>query len=345
MKNRWGVLRSTYSNTMPIKIPKTLPARAVLKNENVFVIDDERALRQDIRTLRVAILNLMPTKIATETQLLRLLGNTALQVDVTLLHTATHEARNVDAQHLLDHYETFADVRDLQFDGLIITGAPVEQLAFHDVDYWPELVEIFDWAETNVSASLYICWGAQAALQHRYGIPKYPLPRKMFGVFEHRTLAQDEPLLRGFDDVFHAPHSRHTEIRRADLEKVSTLRILAESDEAGVHIAATRDGRHVFVTGHQEYDPLTLKTEYERDYLLALPISVPKNYFSDDDPTQPPQVRWRSHANLLFSNWLNYYVYQVVAFEQANAPSAISHPCCTTSTERHRVSNTRSPNS
>jgi len=300
---------------MPIKIPLTLPATAILKSENVFVIDDEQALHQDIRTLRVAILNLMPTKIATETQLLRLLGNTPLQVEVVLLRTASHEAKNTDADHLLAHYVTFDEIREQHFDGLIITGAPVEHLDFHEVDYWHELTEILDWAQTNVTSSLHICWGAQAALQHYYGIPKYALPRKMFGVFKHRTLATNEPLLRGFDDVFHAPHSRHTEIRRNDIERVAKLRILAESDEAGIHMLATLDGRHLFVTGHPEYDPLTLKGEYERDYLLALPIAIPKNYFRDDDPTQLPLVHWRSHANLLFSNWLNYYVYQVTAFE------------------------------
>lgn len=300
---------------MPIKIPKTLPANAILQSENVFVIDDERALHQDIRTLRVAILNLMPTKIATETQLLRLLGNTPLQVDVTLLHTATHEAKNTDAGHLLNHYVTFDDIREQHFDGLIITGAPVEQLEFNEVDYWSELIQILNWADTNVTSTLNICWGAQAALQHRYGIPKYQLRRKMFGIFEHRKLLNDEPLLRGFDDVFHAPHSRHTEIRREDIERVPELRVLAESDEAGVHIVADRNGKHLYVTGHPEYDPLTLRGEYERDYLLALPIAIPRNYFQADDPIRPPQVRWRGHANLLFSNWLNYYVYQVTPFE------------------------------
>lgn len=300
---------------MPIKIPKSLPASAILQSENVFIIDDERALRQDIRTLRVAILNLMPTKIATETQLLRLLGNTPLQVEVVLLRTASHEAKNTDADHLMNHYLTFDEVREQHFDGLIITGAPVERLDFRKVDYWDELTRILDWAETNVTSSLHICWGAQAAMHHRYGIPKYELPHKMFGVFKHRTLTADEPLLRGFDDEFHAPHSRHTEIRRADIDRIPELHILAESDEAGVHIVATGDGRHLFVTGHPEYDPLTLRREYERDYFLALPISIPKNYFRDDNPNQPPHVSWRGHANLMFSNWLNYYVYQATAFE------------------------------
>lgn len=296
---------------MPVKIPNTLPARTVLEREGVFVIGEGVAAHQDIRPMRVVILNLMPTKIATETQLLRLLGNTSLQVDVTLLHAATHEAKNVSAQHLLDHYATFDEVRGEYYDGLIVTGAPVEKLDFHEVDYWQELTTILDWAETHVTANLYLCWGAQAALHYRYGIPKYPLRRKMFGVFDHRVLATDEPLLRGFDDYFYAPHSRHTEVRRADIEGVPELRILAESDEAGVHLIATYDGRHVFVTGHPEYDPLTLRNEYERDCVAAQPIAIPKNYFRNDDPALPPEVRWRSHASLLFSNWLNYYVYQV----------------------------------
>ena len=310
---------------MPVKIPSTLPARATLESENVFVMGEERATHQDIRPLRVAILNLMPTKIATETQLLRLLGNSSLQVDVTLLHTATHESQNVDANHLLNHYDTFEDVRSEKFDGLIITGAPVEQMEFEEVDYWPELIRIMDWAETNVFSTFNICWGAQAALNHRYGIPKYPLPRKMFGVFEHRTLVPTERLLRGFDDTFLAPHSRHTEIRRADIEKVSDIQILSESDEAGVYIVGSRDGRHVFVTGHSEYDPLTLKSEYDRDMSKGLPIHVPKNYYPNDDPSQTPHVRWRGHASLLYANWLNYYVYQVTPFDPKDIPQGAIH--------------------
>jgi homoserine O-succinyltransferase/O-acetyltransferase len=306
---------------MPVRIPNTLPARAVLENENVFVMGEERAEHQDIRPLRVAILNLMPTKIATETQLLRLLGNSALQVDVTLLHTVTHEAKNTDAGHLLNHYNTFEDVRKEKFDGLIITGAPVEQMEFKDVDYWPELTHIMDWAETNVESTFYICWGAQAGLYYRYGVPKYPLPAKMFGVFEHRTLVPTEKLLRGFDDTFLAPHSRHTEIRRADLEKVPDIQILAESDEAGIYIVGTKDGRHLFITGHSEYDPLTLKAEYDRDVNKGLPIRVPRNYYPSDDPTKPPQVRWRGHAHLLYANWLNYYVYQVTPYDPGQIPA------------------------
>ncbi|MEZ5605094.1 MAG: homoserine O-succinyltransferase [Burkholderiaceae bacterium] len=310
---------------MPVKIPSTLPARATLERENVFVMGEERAARQDIRPMRVAILNLMPTKIATETQLLRLLGNSALQVDVTLLHTATHESKNVDAEHLLEHYTTFERVRDQKFDGLIITGAPVEQMPFEEVDYWPEIAAIIDWAETAVSSTLNICWGAQAALYRRYGIPKHPLPRKMFGVFEHRTLAPTDRLMRGFDDVFLAPHSRHTEVRRADIDRVGEIAILAESDEAGVYIVGSSDGRHVFVTGHSEYDPLTLKAEYDRDVARGLPIDVPKNYYPDDDPSRAPLVRWRGHANLLFANWLNYHVYQVTPFHPGDIPVGAMH--------------------
>ena len=310
---------------MPVKIPSSLPARATLEGENVFVMGEERAARQDIRPLRVAILNLMPTKIATETQILRLLGNSALQVDVTLLRTATHDPKNTRADHLLKHYTTFEEIRGEKFDGLIITGAPVEQMEFKAVDYWPELMRILDWAATDVVSTFNICWGAQAALYHRYGIPKYPLPRKMFGVFEHRTLAPNERLLRGFDDTFFAPHSRHTEIRRADIEKVSELTILAESDESGVYIVGSKDGRHVFVTGHSEYDPLTLKAEYERDVGKGLPVDVPRNYYPRDDPSRPPQVRWRGHASLLYANWLNYFVYQVTPFDLKDIARGVIH--------------------
>ena len=305
---------------MPVRIPETLPARAVLESENIFVMGEERARHQDIRPLRVAILNLMPTKIATETQLLRLLGNSPLQVEVTLLHTASHESVNTPEEHLINHYKSFGQVRRQKFDGLIITGAPVEQLEFAEVDYWPELEDILDWAETNVFASLNICWGAQAALYHRYGIPKYLLAEKMFGIFHHRVLDRYNKLMRGFDDIFPAPHSRHTEIRRSDLERVSDLVILAESDQAGIYIVATRDGRRTFVTGHSEYDPLTLKGEYDRDVSKGLPIHVPANYYPGDDPSQPPRVSWRSHANLLFANWLNYYVYQVTPYKIHQIP-------------------------
>jgi homoserine O-succinyltransferase len=310
----------TLGATMPVKIPTTLPARATLECENIFVMDEERAIHQDIRALRVAILNLMPTKIATETQLLRLLSNSALQVEVTLLHTATHESKNTDAEHLLNHYLTFEDICTEKFDGLIITGAPVEQMPFEEVEYWKELTDIMDWAETNVESTFHICWGAQAGLYHRYGVPKYDLPHKMFGVYEHRVLARTESLLRGFDDIFLAPHSRHTEIRRGDVEKIDDLTILAESEEAGLYLLGTKDGRHLFATGHSEYDPFTLKSEYDRDVNKGLPIHIPKNYYPNDDPTQTPTVRWRGHANLLFSNWLNYYVYQVTPYDLNQIP-------------------------
>ncbi|MCL5612256.1 MAG: homoserine O-succinyltransferase [Chloroflexi bacterium] len=310
---------------MPVKIPNTLPARAILENENVFVMGEERAYHQDIRPLRVAILNLMPTKTATETQLLRLLGNSSLQVDVTLLHTVTHESKNTDAEHLLNHYDTFEEIRKEKFDGLIITGAPVEQMDFDEVDYWPELCDIMGWAETNVYSTFHICWGAQAGLYHRYGIPKYFLPAKMFGVFEHRTLIPTEKLLRGFDDVFLAPHSRHTEIRRSDLEKIPDLQILAESDDAGIYMVGSKDGRRIYITGHSEYDPLTLKAEYDRDVSKGLPINVPCNYFPNDDPSTLPLVRWRGHASLLYANWLNYYVYQVTPFDFQDIPRHGTH--------------------
>lgn len=308
---------------MPVKIPTTLPARTTLEEENIFVMDEDRAIHQDIRALRVAILNLMPTKISTETQILRLLSNSALQVEVTLLNTATHESKNTDADHLLEHYVTFDDVKDQKFDGLIITGAPVEQMPFEEVDYWKELTQIMDWSETNVESTFHICWGAQAALYHKYGIPKYDLPRKMFGVFEHRLLNRTESLMRGFDDIFLAPHSRHTEIRREDVEKVDELQLLAESDEAGVYIVGSKDGRNLYITGHSEYDPLTLKGEYDRDVNKGLPIHVPKNYYPNDDPSQMPNVRWRGHANLLYANWLNYYVYQATAFDPKDIPQTV----------------------
>ena len=319
------MLPTSSCKPMPVKIPSTLPARAILENENIFIMGEERATHQDIRPLRVAILNLMPTKIATETQLLRLLSNSALQVDVTLVHTATHDSKNTDAEYLLHHYVTFDALHNEKFDGLIITGAPVEQMPFNEVDYWDEVTQIMDWAETNVESTLYICWGAQAGLYHRYRIPKYDLPKKIFGVFEHRTLSSTESLLRGFDDIFFAPHSRLTEIRRADIEKNNELNILAESDQAGIYIVATKDGRHIFVTGHSEYDPLTLKSEYDRDMNKGLPIHVPVNYYPNDDPTRQPQVRWRGHSNLLFANWLNYYVYQVTPYDPNEIPRGSVH--------------------
>jgi homoserine O-succinyltransferase len=305
---------------MPVRIPTTLPARVILERENIFVMGHERAERQDIRPLHVAILNLMPTKIETETQLLRLLGNSALQVEITLLQTATYQPKNTASDHLVAHYKTWEQVRDEKFDGLVITGAPVEQMAFEEVDYWEELCAIIDWACTNAFSTLYICWGAQAGLYHRYRIQKYPLSQKMFGVFEHKVLARNEKLLRGFDDTFLAPHSRHTEVRLEDVEKVDDLKLLAVSDKAGVYLVSSRDGRHVFVTGHSEYDPLTLKGEYDRDVNQGLPIEVPRNYYPEDDPSRSPLVRWRGHANLLFANWLNYYVYQVTPYNLKHIP-------------------------
>jgi len=300
---------------MPIIIPDKLPAKEILQAENIFVMNETRAIHQDIRSLRIAILNLMPTKIATETQLLRLLGNTPLQVEVTLLRTNSHTSKNTPEEHLLTFYQTFAEVKDQKFDGLIITGAPVEHLPFEEVDYWDELTEIMDWGLKNVFSLFYICWAAQAALYHQFGIPKYPLPAKMFGVFPHHILENHVKLLRGFDDVVYAPHSRHTEVRREDIEKVPELRILLESEEAGVYLVATRDGRQIFVTGHSEYDPLTLKSEYDRDVAAGLPIHVPVNYYPNNDPHRPPIVRWRSHAHLLFANWINYYVYQETPYD------------------------------
>ncbi len=300
---------------MPIKIPDNLPAADVLKGENIFVMTEERAVHQDIRPLRIAIFNLMPTKIVTETQLLRLLGNTALQIDIVLLNPRTHTSRNTPQEHLLNFYKTFDEVRDDRFDGLIITGAPVEHLEFEDVDYWEELVRLMDWSLHNVYSTLHICWGAQAGLYHHFGVPKHPLEKKMFGVFAHTINKKNVKLLRGFDDVFHVPHSRHTEVRRSDIGKVSELKILSESDESGIYIVKAKGGRQIFVTGHSEYDPLTLKSEYERDIAKGLDIEPPKHYFEDDDPRKSPIVRWRGHANLLFANWLNYYVYQETPYD------------------------------
>ncbi len=295
---------------MPIRIPDNLPAAETLTNENIFIMTEDRASHQDIRPLEIVILNLMPTKIVTETQLLRLIGNSPLQVNVTLLRMRSHTSKNTSEEHLATFYKTFDDIREERFDGLIITGAPVEQMDFEEVNYWEELKAIMDWSKHNVFATLHICWAAQAGLYYHYGVPKYPLAQKMFGVFPHTVNIRNIKLLRGFDDVFFAPHSRHTEIKREDIEKVPELMILSESSEAGVYIVQSRDGRQTFVTGHSEYDPLTLKTEYDRDIGRGLDIQVPRNYYPDDDPQKMPVVRWRGHANLLFCNWLNYYVYQ-----------------------------------
>lgn len=300
---------------MPVKIPNDLPAKEVLTRENIFVMDESRALSQDIRPLRIAILNLMPTKIETEIQLLRLIGNTPLQVEIVLVHPETYQSKNTPAEYLYRFYQTFSAIQNDRFDGMIITGAPVEQMEFEEVAYWDELAQIMEWSKRNVTSVLHICWGAQAGLYYHYGIPKYPLPAKQFGVFTHYAAEANVPLLRGFDDRFYMPHSRHTEIRRGDIEKVEDLIILAESEEAGVCIVADRYGSQIFVTGHAEYDPHTLQNEYQRDVQKGLPIDIPKNYYPQDDPNQPPLVLWRSHANLLFANWLNYYVYQVTPYD------------------------------
>lgn len=299
---------------MPIRIPDSLPAAEVLTGENIFVMTEARAERQDIRPLNIALLNLMPTKIVTETQLLRLIGNTPIQVDVTFLHPETHISKNTPEEHLLKFYNTFSEIRHRKFDGLIITGAPVEQLPFEEVNYWDELKEIMDWSLHNVYSTFHICWGAQAGLYHHYGIPKHPISQKMSGVFEHKVTKQNVMLLRGFDEMFYAPHSRHTEIRREDIGKVDGLNILSESDEAGVYIVSALNGRQIFVTGHSEYDPMTLKNEYDRDLAKGLDPKPPRYYFTNDNPEKPPIVRWRAHSNLLFANWLNYYVYQETPF-------------------------------
>lgn len=302
---------------MPVNIPHDLPARRTLEAENVFVMSQERAGHQDIRPLRIAILNLMPTKVATETHLLRLLGNTPLQLEITLLHMGSHQSKNTSSDHLDEFYATFAQVRDEKFDGLVITGAPVELLEFEDVDYWPEMIEVLDWSRRNVFSTLHVCWGAQAAMYHHYGVPKHALPHKMFGVFSHRVLQPHSRILSGFDQGFYAPHSRHTTVHAEDVERVEALELLVTSPEAGVYLAASRDGRQVFVTGHPEYDPDTLQMEYERDVTRGVDIDVPCNYFPDDDPDRPPMVTWRSHAYLLYSNWLNYCVYQRTPFDRA----------------------------
>ena len=295
---------------MPIKIPNLLPATQVLLNENIFVMTETRAMTQDIRPLKILMLNLMPQKIVTETQIARLIGNTPLQVELELLQTATHKSTHTSAEHMLAFYKTFDEVKHKKYDGMIITGAPVEQMEFEAVDYWQELCEIMEWSKTHVTSTFHICWGAQAGLYYHYGVKKYQLEKKMFGVFEHTLDHKQSMLFRGFDDTFVVPHSRHTECRREDIERVPELKILCSSEEAGVFACATEKGRQIFVTGHSEYDADTLKKEYFRDKNAGLPIDVPKNYFPGDDDTKDPIVRWRSCANLLYSNWLNYFVYQ-----------------------------------
>ena len=300
---------------MPIQIPNDLPAAEILQQENIFVMTHNRAVSQDIRPLEIVLLNLMPTKVATETQFSRLLGNTPLQVRLELMHTTTHQAKNVSQDHLLSFYKSFDELKHRKFDGMVITGAPVEQMDFEDVDYWQELTEIMQWSKTNVHSTLHICWGAQAGLYYHYGINKHDLPENLFGVYPHRADYKHSILMRGFDDQFWVPHSRHTTIFREDIEAVPDLKILASSEEAGVYAVMKKGGSQVFVTGHSEYDPLTLKSEYERDKNLGLPIRPPANYFPDDDDTKEPVVRWRGHANLLFSNWLNYFVYQTTPYD------------------------------
>ncbi len=300
---------------MPINIPDNLPAASVLKKENIFGMDQSRAIHQDIRPQRIVILNIMSVKQTTETHLLRLLSNTPLQIEIDLIHPRNHTSKNTPLEHLQTFYKTFDQIREHRYDGLIITGAPLGFINFEDVHYWEELKEIMDWAETNVTSTLYLCWGAQAALYHFYGIEKKLLETKMFGVFKHRVLDRKIPLVRGFDDNFPAPHSRYMHIENKDILKVKELQIIADSDVAGIYIIGTKDGKKIFVTGHSEYDPNTLKEEYERDIAKGLDIRMPVNYFPDDDPSKAPLVQWRSHANLLYTNWLNYYVYQVTPFD------------------------------
>ncbi|TVX92135.1 homoserine O-acetyltransferase MetA [Paenibacillus agilis] len=304
---------------MPIKVPDHLPAKEILSQENIFVMDETRAYQQDIRPLKIIILNLMPTKETTETQLLRLIGNTPLQVDVTLLHPATHTSKNTSAEHLTSFYKTFEDIQDELFDGLVITGAPVEQLEFHEVTYWQELCKIMEWSKHHVTSTLHICWASQAGLYYHFGVPKHPLEKKCFGVFYHTLCKQNTRLTRGFDEQFLVPQSRHTEVRVEDMEKAPGLEIISTSEEAGVYLAASKDGKQVFVTGHSEYDAETLKWEYDRDIQKGMEMDVPVNYYPNDDPTKRPYSTWRAHANLLFSNWLNYYVYQETPFQLGTA--------------------------
>lgn len=299
---------------MPIKIPNRLPAVKRLESENIFVMTETRAAKQDIRPLKIVLVNLMPTKIATETQILRYLSNTPLQIEIEFVHMKTHDSKNTAKEHLLTFYKTFDDVRDKKFDGMIITGAPVENMEFEEVDYWEEICEIMEWSKTHVTSTFHICWGAQAGLYYHYGIKKHALNEKMFGVFEHKVNRTTSKLMRGFDNSFYVPHSRHTTVLREDIEKVSELEILSESDEAGVYIVFTKAGKQIFVTGHSEYDAHTLHEEYVRDIDKGLEIAVPKNYYPGDDATKEPMMRWRSHASLLYSNWLNYFVYQITPY-------------------------------
>ena len=300
---------------MPVKVHNDLPTKKILEAENIFVMDESRAMTQDIRPLRIGLLNLMPTKIETETQLARLLGNTPLQVELTLIQMSTHKSKNVSEEHMLAFYKTFEDIKDLKFDGFIITGAPVEKMEFEEVDYWEELCTIMEWTKTNVHSTFHICWGAQAAMYYHYGIPKIPLSEKLSGVYRHTATYKQSMLLRGFDDVFMVPHSRHTTVRIEDVEKCPDIKILATSKEAGLYAASTKNGKQIFITGHSEYDADTLKKEYVRDEKAGMTPLVPENYFPDDDPTKEPLVTWRGHANLIYSNWLNYFVYQSTPYD------------------------------
>lgn len=295
---------------MPLNLPNKLPAIELLKKENIFVIDHSRATQQDIRPLRIAVLNLMPLKITTETDLIRLLSNSPLQIEVTFMKLKSHTSKNTPVEHMMAFYTDFEEMRSQKYDGMIVTGAPVEQMDFEEVTYWDELTSIFDWARTHVTSTLYICWAAQAGLYHFYGIPKYPLEKKMFGIFEHVKLEPLHPIFRGFDDVFYVPHSRHTEVHKDDILRCSDLTLLSESPDAGVYMVVARGGREFFITGHSEYSPLTLDTEYKRDLGKGLPIEMPRNYYLHNRPEEGVVVRWRAHANLLFTNWLNYFVYQ-----------------------------------
>jgi homoserine O-succinyltransferase len=303
---------------MPLNISDNLPAVRILEDENIFVMKETRAVHQDIRPLQILIFNLMPVKITTETQILRLLSNTPLQVEITLIYTKMHLSKNTPREHLDSFYKTFDDISAHKYDGLIITGAPIEHLDFEEVDYWEEMVRIMNWADHHVTSTMFICWASQAGLYHHYKIPKYMLREKMFGVFNHKIYYRTNFLTRGFDDEFLAPHSRNTEVKREDIERVKDLEILADSEEAGIYLVASKDLRRVFVTGHSEYDPLTLKSEYERDIAKGIDIKIPRNYFQNDDPSQMPLVKWRSHASLLYSNWLNYCVYQVTPYVLEN---------------------------
>lgn len=300
---------------MPIKIPDNLPAAKILAGENIFVMDEKRAMSQDIRPLQIGILNLMPNKIATETQLSRLLGNTPLQVEVELIQVSTHKAKNVSEEHMLKFYKTFSEIKDRKFDGFIITGAPVEKMDYTEVNYWDELCEIMEWTKTNVHSTFHICWGAQAALYYHYGIEKHLLPEKLSGVYSHRVVHKNPMLLRGFDDEFFVPHSRHTTVDIEDVKKHPEIKILAVSDKAGLYAAATDEGRQIFITGHSEYDKNTLSDEYFRDKAAGMNPHIPENYFPNDDVTREPVVKWRSHANLIYSNWLNYFVYQNTPYD------------------------------